>query len=47
MRIREGSQAIANLIAKTGNFGNSTILDRGRCMVEQPAQRDPDGHWSR
>jgi hypothetical protein len=47
MRIREDSQAIAYLIAKSGNLGNSTILDRSRCMVEQPAQRETDRHWGR
>lgn len=46
IRIWKGSQAVADLIAKSGNFDNSTILDRSGSMIQQPAQREADGHWS-
>jgi hypothetical protein len=47
VRIWHGSPAISRRIAKASDVRNSTVLDRCRSVVEQPAQRKPDGHLGR
>lgn len=47
MRIWKGSKVVANVVAKSGNFGNGTILNGRGSVIQQPAQREADGHKKR